>query len=243
VPFVYRYYPTVREARARVQRGEAGRLHLMHGSYLQDWLSDAGSTDWRVDPRLGGASRAFADIGVHWCDLVEFVSGHRITRLHARLLTAYPTRGSDENATAVRTEDAAALLFETDRGALGSLVVSQVSPGRKNRLWFSLDGSEASFTVNQELPESLWVGSRDAAQIVTRGCRNSSSAASAYDVLPAGHPQGYQDCFNAFVADTYLAIAGDRPDGLPSLADGRRAAEITAAVLASATLNSWVEVP
>jgi predicted dehydrogenase len=243
VPFVYRYYSTVREARARVQRDEPGRLHLLHGSYLQDWLSSPSDVDWRIDPRRGGASRAFADIGVHWCDLVEFVSNHRIIRLHARLLTAHETRGLGEKQAAVGTEDAAAVMFETDRGALGSVVISQISPGRKNRLWFSIDGSEASLSVDQELPESLWIGTRDGAYLVPRGSRAISAAAAAYDVLPAGHPQGYQDCFNAFVRDTYAAIAGCAPDGLPSFDDGLRAAQITDAVLSSAAGQCWVEVP
>lgn len=243
VPFVYRYYSIVREARARVQQGEPGRLHLLHGSYLQDWLSSAQDTDWRVDAQRGGNSRAFADIGVHWCDLVEFVSGHRIVRLLARLMTAHDARGPGDDPARVGTEDAAAVIFETDQGALGSVVISQVSPGRKNRLWFSLDGSDASLSVNQELPESLWVGTRDGALLVPRGSRLASKAARAYDVLPAGHPQGYQDCFNAFVADTYTAIGGGSSDGLPSFADGLRAAQITDAVLASAASGSWVEVP
>jgi predicted dehydrogenase len=242
VPFVYRYYSTVREARARVQNGEPGRLHLLHGSYLQDWLSNPQDTDWRVDPQRGGASRAFADIGVHWCDLVEFASGHRLVRLIARLLTAHEVRGPDGNQTAVGTEDAAALLFETDQGALGSVVISQVSSGRKNRLWFSLDGADASLVVNQESPETLWIGTRDAAYVVPRGSQITSAAASAYDVLPPGHPQGYQDCFSAFIRDTYEAIGGASPDGLPTFEDGLRAAQITDSVLASAASRSWVEV-
>ena len=243
VSFVYRYYSTVREARARVEQGEAGRLHLLHGSYLQDWLSSPQDTDWRVDPERGGASRAFADIGVHWCDLVEFVSGHRIVRLTARLLTAHNPRGAAGNQIPVGTEDAAAVLFETDQGALGSVVISQVSPGRKNRLWFSLDGADASLSVNQELPESLWIGTRDASYLVPRGSQITSAAASAYDVLPPGHPQGYQDCFTAFVGDTYAAIGGNSPDGLPSFEDGLRATRITDSVLVSAASRSWVEVP
>jgi predicted dehydrogenase len=243
VPFVYRYYSIVREARARVQQGEPGRLHLLHGSYLQDWLSSAQATDWRVDPGRGGNSRAFADIGVHWCDLVEFVSGHRIVRLVARLMTAYDARGPGDIHANVGTEDAAAVIFETDQGALGSVMISQVSPGRKNRLWFSLDGSDASLSVNQELPESLWVGTREGAFVIPRGSPVSSPTARAYDMLPAGHPQGFQSCFNAFVADTYTAIGGGTPDGLPSFQDGLRAAQITDAVLTSAERNAWVEVP
>ena len=58
-------------------------MRLIHGSYLQDWLLAAEDDNWRVDAALGGASRAFADIGSHWCDLAEFVSGHRLVRLAA----------------------------------------------------------------------------------------------------------------------------------------------------------------
>jgi predicted dehydrogenase len=243
VPFVYRFYPMIRDARGRVRRGDTGPLRLLHGTYLQDWLSESEDSDWRVDDRLGGASRAFADIGVHWCDLVEFISGHRITRLSSRLLTAYPQRGYNGQLTTVRTEDAAIVQFETDRGALGSVVISQVSPGHKNRLWFSLDGSKASLSFDQQVPESLWVGSREQNASVVRGGANQIAEAGAYSILPAGHPQGYQDSFTAFVSDVYAAIAGSEPDGLPTFADGVRAASLTEAVLRSARSQSWVEVP
>jgi predicted dehydrogenase len=234
VPFVYRFYPSVREARARIGAGDAGPLWLLHGSYLQDWLAGSDATNWRVDPKLGGASRAFGDIGVHWCDLMEFTTGHRITRLIARMATAYPDR---------ITEDGAAVLFDTDRGASGSVVVSQVSPGRKNRLWFEFDGPSASYAFDQELPDSLWVGGKRGNQVVPRGPDTFSGPAAGYARLPAGHPQGYQDSFTAFVADVYAAIGGHKPDGLPMFADGLRAAVLTAAVVESAADETWVEVP
>jgi predicted dehydrogenase len=241
VPFVYRYHPMAREAHARVASGETGAVRLVHGSYLQDWLSAPTDDNWRVDARLGGASRAFADIGVHWCDLAEFVTGQRIVALAARTVTAHPQRGADDRR--VDTEDAATLLFETDGGALGSLVVSQVTPGRKNRLWLSVDGAETSMAFDQELPEALWVGRRQEVALVHRGSQLTSAEAQRYSVLPPGHPQGYQDCFDAFVADTYRAIGGETPPGLPTFADGLRASVLTEAVLSSAASRAWVEVP
>ena len=182
VPFVYRFYPAVREARARIAAGEAGPLWLLHGTYLQDWLAAADATNWRVDPALGGGSRAFGDIGVHWCDLMEFTTGHRIVRLAARMGTAYEGRGG--------TEDGAVAVFETDQGASGSVVVSQVSPGRKNRLWFSFDGQAASYSFDQEHPDALWVGGTDANRVVMRGPDTFGAAAAGYARLPAGHPAG-----------------------------------------------------
>jgi predicted dehydrogenase len=255
VPFVYRYYPTVREARERIRSGETGDLHLLHGTYLQDWLLRPDDTNWRVDDELGGASRAFADIGSHWCDLAEFTSGHRITRLSARLLTAVPERAGDPSRRAfgsgdghgaarpVSTEDAALVQFETDRGAIGSVVVSQISAGRKNRLWLELDGSEQALAFDQEHPEELWHGTRESLEIVRRDPATLSPPAARYAALPAGHPQGYADCFDAFVADVYEAIRGGAlPEGTPTFADGLRAARITDAVLASARDEHWVDV-
>lgn len=156
IPFAYRFYPIVREMRSRIFEGEVGRLHLIHGSYLQDWLSDAGSSNWRLDSTRGGASRAFADIGIHWCDLMEFVSGDRIVRLIANTAKAFDSR----SGVTVSTEDIANIIFETELGATGTLSVSQVSPGRKNRLWIELDGAKGSFCFDQEQPNSVWMGGR-----------------------------------------------------------------------------------
>ncbi|HTI32237.1 MAG TPA: Gfo/Idh/MocA family oxidoreductase [Miltoncostaea sp.] len=256
VPFAYRYYPLVHEARRRIASGDAGAVHLVHGTYLQDWLLSADDANWRVDPALGGASRAFADIGSHWCDLAEFVTGHRVTRLSARTLTAVPERPEAADGPAfaredgrgprrpVETEDVAVVQFETDGGALGAVVVSQVSAGRKNRLWLEVDAARASVAFDQEEPETLWCGGRDASTLVRRDPGVLTGSAGRLAVLPAGHPQGYQDCFDLFVRDVFEGIrTGAAPDGLPSFADGVRAARITDAVVRSARDGGWVEVP
>jgi predicted dehydrogenase len=257
VPFVYRYYAMVREARARLRGGRSGALRLLHGTYLQDWLSQPVDDNWRVEQELGGASRAFADIGSHWCDLAEFVSGHRISRLSARAATVVPERehasgrhaferGDGSGASrAVETEDVALVLFETDRGALGSVVVSQVSPGRKNRLWIEFDASAEALAFDQENPELLWLGRRDGISLAPRDGNGLSPDAARLATLPAGHPQGYADCFAAFVADAYAAARGEpAPEGLPRFADGRRAVRITESVLASAhNGGAWTDVP
>jgi predicted dehydrogenase len=228
VPFVYRFYPAVREARARVAAGEVGPLHLLHGAYLQDWQAGGASAGWRGEPAEGGAYRAFADIGVHWCDLVEFTTGHRITRLLAS------TTGGGTVTT---------VLFSTDAGAAGSMLVSQTAIGRRNALRFSLDGADASYGFDQEHPENLFIGGLDGNLALHRGSPAASPATAPYSLLPPGHPQGYQDCFNAFVADTYAAIGGSTPDGLPTFADGVRAGMLVDAVIASSESSTWVEVP
>ena len=238
VPFVYRYHPSVREARSRIA-AMRDALVLFHGYYLQDWLSRESTFNWRLDSSIGGPSRAFGDIGVHWCDLLEFVTGHRITHINAQLMKVFSKRGDDLE---IDTEDGATMIFKTDKGAQGSLVLSQVSAGRKNKLWFSFEGPNESFVFDQEAPESLWVGGLSSNQIVMRGVDEESASAKAYSFLPAGHSQGYQDCFNAFVSDTYRSIGGDKIEGVPNFSDGLRAARLTEAVLESAKTGEWVEI-
>jgi predicted dehydrogenase len=256
VPFVYRYHPTALEARARIAAGELGALRLLHGGYLQDWLSTPEDDNWRVDGRLGGASRAFADIGSHWCDLAEFITGERIAAVCAQVATVVPERASRATARAfeaaadgdgngrraVTTEDLATVMFRTASGILGTLLVSQVSPGRKNHLHIEIAGERASIRFEQERPETLWVGRRERTEQLWRDATYLSPEAARHAVVPVGHPQGYLDCFDAFVADTYAAIAGEQPDGLPRFADGLRAARVTDAVLASAAAGGWVDV-
>ncbi|MHB9755608.1 Gfo/Idh/MocA family protein [Streptomyces sp. BYX5S] len=254
VPFVYRYHPLVRELRSRARVGEFGNWQLLHGSYLQDWMLDPDASGWRVDPAAGGDSRAFADIGSHWCDLVEWVTGERFTELTAHRTVTVPDRpgagtksfakaaGSGERS-AVTTEDAAALLLRTDGGALASTVVSQVSAGRKNRLWFELDGSAGSAVFDQENPDTLWLGGPDSATVLHRGAGRTSPEQGRLNVVPPGHPQGYVDCFAAFVADVYTAVTtGAAPEGLPLFADGLRSARLVDAFLTSSANGAWTKV-
>jgi predicted dehydrogenase len=238
VPFIYRYYPSVREVRSQIA-ASFSVLNLIHGYYLQDWLASDEIKNWRIDPKLGGPSRAFGDIGVHWCDIIEFVTGQRIVRLNAQLLKVFEGRGKYSSAD---TEDGGTIMFETDKGARGSVVLSQVSPGRKNKLWFSIEGPEHSYVFDQESPDSFWRGGIESNQIIMRGNPAESSEAGRYSILPAGHPQGYQDCFNAFVKDTYEAIGGRAIEGMPQFVDGLRAAQLTEAVLRSAETREWVEI-
>ncbi|WP_331714624.1 Gfo/Idh/MocA family protein [Auraticoccus cholistanensis] len=238
IPFVYRFYPLVREARARFAAGGSGRISTVVGSYLQDWLLTAEDDNWRVDAAAGGASRAFGDIGSHLVDLLEFVTGDRIVALSASTSRLYDERGG----TPVQTEDAVALTLRTAGGAIGSLVVSQVAPGRKNRLQLEVAAAEQSLCLDTEQPETVWLGRRSGSLLLPRDADQLSSDAARLCTVPAGHPMGYQDAFDAFAADTYAAVRGDVPEGLPRFEDGLRAGRITQAVLDSAATGSWVQL-
>ena len=153
--FNLRFYPLVHEARERVRDGEIGDVWNVHGGYLQDWLAQPTDWNWRLEPEKAGELRAVGDIGSHWLDLMQFVTGLRIVEVLADLATVIPVRerprgevetfagGEDveREPVSVATEDVAHILLRFENGARGSLVVSQVSNGRKNSLRFEVDGS------------------------------------------------------------------------------------------------------
>lgn len=285
VPFVNRFHPMAREARDQLLRGDHGSVHTIHGSYLQDWLLDPRGTNWRVASDRGGPSRAFADIGSHWCDLAEWLTGDRLTEVSATTSTVVAERPVGGGATfsgrsdlhgaplvadtgavdteiadtgaadtgavdpeiadtgAVDTEDVACLVFRTAGGATGALTVSQVAAGRKNRLWIEIDATRHSVAFNQEEPEQLRVGAQRGADLLARDPGGLSAGSRPYAVLPAGHVQGFHDCFDAFVRDVYRTVgSGVVVEGLPTFADGERSARIVEAVLASADKHAWIEV-
>jgi predicted dehydrogenase len=135
----------------------------------------------------------------------------------------------------VRTEDIAVVTFTTARGILASTVISQVSAGRKNRLWLEVDGSLSSAVFDQEQPESVWIGTADGATILRRGEGRVAADQARLNRIAAGHSQGWPDALAAFCADTYAAVAGETPEGLPTVADGLRSVELVDAVLRSAS--------
>ena len=260
VALTYRGYPMVRRARELVRSGRLGRLRLVHGGYLQDWLSDPSDYNWRLDPAAGGVSRAFADIGTHWFDTVEFVAGARVTSVMADLATLVPVRhrplrsaaafnaasGATEAVT-IDTEDAATVLIRFGDGARGAVIVSQVSPGHKNDLTIQLSGADRSLGWAQESPERLWLGAREESVVLARAPSGDGSPVGVPS-LPAGHPEGWAEALRDLLRPFYAAIAaGDLPpDGpdapYPTLADGARGVALIEAVVESSRHERWVDI-
>jgi predicted dehydrogenase len=256
VCFINRFYPLCQEAAARVASGLIGRVRLVTGAYLQDWLSEETDWNWRLDPELGGSLRAVGDIGSHWLDLVSYVSGQRIDAVMADLTTVVPQRmrptgsvetfaksdGTGEPVT-VTTEDVAGVLLRFSGGARGVLTLSQVSPGRKNNLSFEVSGADASLAWGLENPEQLWIGLRNAPnQIQLRGTPGAGGPPGDY---PAGHAQGYPDTFKAMFRAVYAAIEhGKTPEtqNYPTFDDGLEQVLVGEAIAESARVGQWVSV-
>lgn len=213
MPYVRRFYPMVRLARRRVRSGAVGPIQLIRGSVLV-----ASSAD----------TAPFAELGASWCDLMEFVSGHRVERISAAAVTS--PHGKPRN-------DAIVLVFTTDRGAAGSFVLSRLTPGAKGELRIEVDGVEESITFDERRPEVLDVASARSLQRVQRG-----GEVSRYSPLPAGHPQGFGECWDAYIGDVYAAVRGGRPEGLPTIADLARSQDLADAVVLSLDTSEWAPV-
>ncbi len=259
VAFTYRGYPMVRRMRELVVAGELGDIRLAHGHYLQDWLARETDSNWRIDPAVGGESRAVADIGSHWFDTIEFVTGRRVTEVCADFATFIAERdrplggsvafGSADGPTervAVHSEDAATILVRLDDGGRGACVVSQVSPGHKNDFAIEVSGSKSSVRWLQETPERVWLGSVDSAQELVR---RPGIDGPGIPSLPTGHPEGWGEAFRDLFRPFYAEIAAGRPPAgpnepapYPTLRDGARAVAFVEAVVRSARERRWVEL-
>src|SRR5699024_724337 len=158
--------------------------------------------------------------------------------LAAALRPGHPRRGG----VPAGAGDRAARPVEFRGGGIGSLLVSQVAPGRKNGLVIEIAGERESLRFAQEQPGQLWLGRRAESRLLVRDAESLSADAARLCRDPAGHPQGYQDGFDAFIADSYAVFAGEQREGVPRLADGLRAVTVTEAVLRSAAERRWVEV-
>jgi predicted dehydrogenase len=262
VNFNIRFYPLAQQARHMVRSGELGDLFILQGSYLQDWLLFPTDWNWRLEPDLGGTLRAVGDIGSHWLDLLTFITGLKVKEVYADFKTFHPVRKKptrpletytgkiltpeDYIDQPIKTEDYATILLHYENGVHGVLTVSQVSPGRKNRLFYEINGSQSSLSWDSERPNELWVGHRTQPnQILMKD--PSLLAADVREVAsyPGGHNEGFPDTFKQLHRKVYAYIrAGDfnqKPD-FPTFEDGHYEMLLCEAIERSAKAQKWVSV-
>ena len=264
VTFNYRGNPLVQHARQAIARGDIGAPRFLHGYYIQDWLLNETDYSWRLDPARGGASSALGDIGSHWCDLAQHMSGLTITHVLGDITTALPQRrrprgsreafaaaGADEtDVVAIDVEDLASVLVRFDNGAKGTFSVGQVCAGHKNDLVLEICGSKSSVKWRQEQQNELWFGHRDRAnEILQKDPSLIDGAARQYAHLPGGHQEAWADAFCNLMRDIYGFIAegkaadAPKPPAFATFEDGYRANCIVEAILESAKAGSvWTKV-
>jgi len=261
VHFNIRYYPLMRQVKLMAEKGELGDIFSVHGTYLQDWLYYATDYNWRLEPKLSGKSRAVADIGSHWMDLVEYISGIRITEVFADFATFHKTRKKplkpvetyagkilkpeDYAEIPIDTEDYATVLFRFDNGARGALTVSQVSAGRKNRIYFEMDGSKKAVAWESEAPNSIWIGRRDGNnEVMMKDPSLVYPEVRSLISFPGGHNEAFPDTSKQMFREVYDYIAsgakGSPP--FPTFEDGLRELTLCERILTSKDRGAWVRV-
>ena len=251
-----RYYPLVQHMRRLVATGEIGDILAVQGTYSQDWLFFETDYNWRLEPEAGGKSRAMADIGSHWCDMVEHVTGCGISSLCAELQTFHPIRKKpkkpletyagkllqpeDYEDRPIHTEDFGAILLRLGDRARGAFTINQVAAGRKNRLLLEIYGTKRGLAWDGETPNELWIGRRDGNnELVVKDPSLLDPQARAYADLPGGHAEGYGDTFKQLFRRFYAALQG-QPAEIPTFAAGLRQLRLIDAVLDSSSRNAWV---
>lgn len=262
VNFNYRMNPLVQEMRRRIERGDIGRVTLVHGSYLQDWLLYDTDYNWRLEPEICGVSRCVADIGSHWMDAVQHVTGSKITEVCADLVTVIPVRKKPTTQVEtfsvakdlvyedrpVRTEDWGAVLIKLSNGAHGVFYASEVSAGHGCFFNFEIDGSQASFSWNQQTADEMWVGYRDQDNLrVMRNPNSMAPEAKEYSYLAKGHPEGWNDAFKNNIMSFYKFIADGKKPGVDAcdfatFAEADRIIRLTEAIVKSNATRQWVTV-
>jgi predicted dehydrogenase len=261
VNFNIRYYPLMRQVRTMVEKGDMGELFAVQGSYLQDWLFYQTDYNWRLEPEQSGQSRAIADIGSHWMDLIEYVTGLRIREVCADFATFHKVRKKplkpvetyagkvlqpeDYQDVPIGTEDYATVLFRFENDARGVMTVNQVAAGRKNRLYFELDGSRQSIAWESEAPNQIWIGKREGnnevemrdPSLVYPECRGLID-------YPGGHNEGFPDTFKQLFKEVYGCISGQRsgPASYPTFKDGLRELVLCEKIMESNKNRAWVKV-
>jgi predicted dehydrogenase len=262
VNFNIRYYPLSQHAHALVKNGDLGDIYIVQGSYLQDWLLLPTDWNWRLEPEYGGNMRAVADIGSHWLDLTTFITGLKIEAVCADFKTFMTTRqkptrpvetfGSklqtamEYEEQTIHTEDSASVLLRYEGGAHGVMTVSQVSAGRKNRLFYEIDGSNSSIAWDGEQPNELWIGRRDRPnEVLLKDPSLLLPEARTFASYPGGHSEGFPDTFKQLYREVYSYLdAGDfdaRP-AFPTFEDGDRALRVGEAIWQSSREERWVSI-
>lgn len=254
-----RFYPLNQHAHGMMKAGDLGDLRLITGHFHQDWLAKDTDWNWRLEAEEGGPLRSVSDIGTHWVDLTNFITGERPVAVMAELATFIPERekplGPVETFTTakgatetrkIETDDAATILLRYGNGGRGMMSTSQVSHGRRGLLCWDISGSKASAAWSAEHPEDLWIGHREAPnQILLRDPSLMNGAGAGAAFMPGGHPEGFADTWAAFFRQVYRDVGrGGRgaESTWASFEDGHHEMLFCDAVLASAARGAWVDV-
>lgn len=260
--FNLRFYPLMHQLQAMAEKGDLGEIYSVSGSYLQDWLFYDTDYSWRLEPDKSGETRAIGDIGSHWMDLIEFVTGLSVTEVFADFATFHKVRKKplkpvetysgkmltpeDYQDVPINTEDYATVMMRFENGARGVMTVSQVFAGKKNCLSFDLAGSKKSASWDSERPNEIWIGRRDTAnEALLKDPSLLYPEAAALVSYPGGHNEGFPDTFKQNFTRIYKAISENKTGGkaeYPTFEAGLREMQLCEKIVESNKKGAWVKL-
>jgi predicted dehydrogenase len=255
-----RYYPVVQQIRQMIAHGDLGEILVVQGTYSQDWLLYDTDWNWRLEAKFNGKLRVMGDIGSHWMDMIQHLTGLSITEVCADLTIFHKTRkkpkGSvetfsgkklspnDYESFPIDTEDFGMVMLHLGERARGAFTVSQVSAGSKNHFAFEIFGTKAGVAWNQEQPDTLWIGHRnDPNQLIIKDASLFYPQAAGFADLPGGHSEGYDDSHKQIFKRFYAKIADpSAPSDFPTFEDGLKGMILLERVAESSEKRAWLKV-
>ncbi|MEY8355522.1 Gfo/Idh/MocA family oxidoreductase [Lachnospiraceae bacterium 54-53] len=260
INFHNRFYPMNNHLKNVIQDGELGEIFSITGSYTQDWLLYETDYSWRLNSSESGSTRAVADIGSHWMDLAEYVTGQKIVAVNADFSTIHPTRKKpkghviafskekfaeeDYEDIAIDTEDNASVMFRFSNGAKGSAFFSQVIAGKSVAIDLLVGGYKKSAEWNSEVCNQLNIGQRDSYnQVMEKGIATVHPNTRPLIAYPFGHLEGFPDAFKQCFANVYNSI--DNPQVIREYAtfeDGLHEMVLCSKIFESNQKQQWVNI-
>lgn len=254
-----RAYPVVQHIKRMIETGDLGEVLVVQGTYSQDWLLYDTDYNWRVEAKDNGALRVMGDIGSHWMDMIQYVTGLKITSLCSDLNIVHKTRKrpkvaietfagktlspEDYEEVKITTEDFGSVLLHLGGRARGAYTVSQVSAGCKNKFFFEIFGTKCGVAWNQERPDELWIGHRNEPnQLLLKDPSLLRGAAAGYADLPGGHSEGYDDTHKQIFKRFYAKVADPSARvEYPTFEEGVWGMHLLEKALESHNRRSWVD--
>jgi len=253
VNFHNRLYSSPAYIRSIIKQGKIGDVTAVTGYYLQDWMLYDTDYSWRLIVEESGKTRVIADIGSHWIDTVEYMTGLEVEEVFADFKIVYETRkkavghiesfsterASEYEEIAIDTEDIATLLIRFNNGAVGNAIFSQSIAGKKNNIEVLIAGTEASAEWSLSNHSDVTIGHRFTPnETVTKDFVMMKELSSTFD-YPAGHTEGYADAFK----QNFKQIYNGNPLGLyATFYDGLRQMIINEKIYESAKTEKWVKI-
>ena len=236
----YSGYPAVKDAKARVARGDLGQIRKVYVEYTQGWLSKRvelegeNNAGWRTDPKRSGKAGAMGDIGTHAWHLAEYITGLKVTEMSAELKAYAPGRPIDDDGAA---------LLRYENGATGVLIATQVAAGEANNIRIRVYGENGGIEWRQMDPNILWLKWGDKpTEMVDVGGNEPMAPEAIYNTrTPSGHPEGYLEAFaniyRNFANTVQAKIAGEQPEphwaDFPNVDDGVRGMQFIETIVAA----------